>query len=61
LDGSAGGVLGASARSPQRAYAALKSDSGFLTFNVDDFQRLATGDRPKIVMPPDPPSADVTA
>jgi predicted nucleic acid-binding protein len=34
--------------------------SMLLTFNPDDFVRLAEGERLKIVVPPDPPSIDVT-
>jgi predicted nucleic acid-binding protein len=30
-----------------------------LTFNPADFMRLANGDRPRIVVPPDPPSLEV--
>jgi hypothetical protein len=32
-----------------------------LTFNPDDFMRLVDSDHPTIVVPPDPPSADVKA
>lgn len=31
----------------------------FLTFNPSDFQRLAVGPKPRIVVPPDPPSSEL--
>ena len=31
----------------------------FLTFNPSDFERLAVGSKPRIVVPPDPPSAQL--
>jgi hypothetical protein len=31
-----------------------------LTFNPSDFLRLAEGEKPKVVVPPDPPSIDVS-
>lgn len=30
-----------------------------LTFNPSDFERLATGAKPRIVVPPDPPSTQL--
>jgi hypothetical protein len=31
-----------------------------LTFNPKDFQRLAEFDKPRVLVPPDPPSVEVT-
>jgi predicted nucleic acid-binding protein len=31
----------------------------FLTFNPSDFERLAVGLKPRIVVPPDPPSTQL--
>jgi predicted nucleic acid-binding protein len=36
-----------------------KGAGALLTFNPGDFERLTDGDGPKIVLPPDPPSADL--
>ena len=31
----------------------------FLTFNPGDFERLSVGPKPRIVVPPDPPSSEL--